>query len=53
MKSLKVILMLLSLTTVITAQDLSVYDLTTDHRKDPVGIDNKQPRLSWKIKGIG
>ena len=35
------------------SQDLSVYDLTCEHKKDPVGEDARQPRLSWKIKSSG
>jgi alpha-L-rhamnosidase len=34
-------------------QDLSVYDLTCEHKQNPIGIDVIQPRLSWKIKGTG
>lgn len=29
---------------------LEVYDLRTEYRKDPLGIDAEQPRLSWKIR---
>lgn len=53
MKSLKLILILLTFSGVIAAQDISVYDLTTEHRKDPVGIEVSNPRFSWKIKGSG
>jgi alpha-L-rhamnosidase len=53
MKSIKLILILLSLAGTIAAQDLSVYDLSCEHKKDPVGIDMKNPRLSWKIRGTG
>lgn len=53
MKSLKLFLILLTFCGVITAQDLSVYDLTTEHRKDPVGIELKNPRFSWKLRGSG
>ncbi|HSB95685.1 MAG TPA: glycoside hydrolase family 78 protein [Spongiibacteraceae bacterium] len=30
--------------------DLSVNDLTADHLRDPLGIDNLQPLLSWKLQ---
>ncbi len=30
-----------------------VYDLTTEHLKNPLGIDAVRPRLSWKIEGDG
>lgn len=53
MKSLKLLLILLCLSGSIYAQDLSVKDLTLEHKKDPVGIDVTQPRFSWKIVGSG
>ena len=28
---------------------IRVYDLTTEHKKNPLGIDEKYPRLSWKL----
>jgi alpha-L-rhamnosidase len=40
-------------TVALHAQKVSVYDLTVDHRINPLGIDNKAPRLSWKIRGEG
>ena len=49
MKTLYSFLALL-ITTIVLSQDLSLYDLTVENKKDPVGIDNKQPRLSWKLK---
>ncbi|MDQ8179409.1 family 78 glycoside hydrolase catalytic domain [Pelagicoccus sp. SDUM812005] len=30
--------------------DLSIYDLRTDDRVDPLGIDSVAPRLSWKLE---
>jgi alpha-L-rhamnosidase len=53
MKSLKLIIALLSLAGIIRAQDISVRDLSIEHRKNPVGIDVAQPRFSWKINGTG
>jgi alpha-L-rhamnosidase len=53
MKSLKLILIFLSLFGITFAQDLSLKDLTVDHKINPIGIGNKQPRFSWKIKGAG
>jgi alpha-L-rhamnosidase len=35
------------------AQDLAVKDLTVDHKVNPVGIADKNPGFSWKIKGTG
>ena len=53
MKSLKLTLFLLSLFGVTFAQDLSVKDLIVDHKVNPIGIDNRYPRFSWKIGGTG
>jgi alpha-L-rhamnosidase len=53
MKSLSLTLILLTLFGVSFAQDLSLKDLTVDHKVNPLGIDNKQPRFSWKISGTG
>ncbi len=53
MKSFKLILYLLLVPAVSFSQDLSAYDLTCEHKKNPVGIDNLQPRFSWKIKSTG
>jgi len=53
MKSLKLILFLLIIPAISFSQDLSAYDLTCGHRKNPVGTDVPQPRLSWKLKGSG
>jgi alpha-L-rhamnosidase len=49
MKSFKLILFFLSLFAISAAQDLSVKELTVDHKTSPVGIGNKQPAFSWKI----
>ena len=32
---------------------LHIYDLKTEYRKNPYGIDAKNPRFSWKIKSDG
>ena len=53
MKSLKLTLLFLSLFSISFAQDLSLKDLTTDHKINPIGIDNKFPEFSWKINGTG
>ena len=53
MKSLKLTLIFLSLFGITFAQDLSFKDLTVDHKINPIGTDNKQPRFSWKIIGTG
>ncbi|SDM17572.1 alpha-L-rhamnosidase [Catalinimonas alkaloidigena] len=34
----------------LAAQKLSVTDLTTEHKIDPMGLDVAQPRLSWKLQ---
>jgi len=53
MKSLRILLCLLFFPALSFSQDLSTYDLTCGHRKNPVGTDVPQPRLSWKIQGSG
>ncbi|MEI6047876.1 MAG: family 78 glycoside hydrolase catalytic domain [Bacteroidota bacterium] len=53
MKSLKLLLILLCFFGTISAQDLSVKDLSCEHKKNPIGIDTPQPRFSWKISGTG
>jgi alpha-L-rhamnosidase len=53
MKSLKLTLIFLCLFGVTFAQDLYFKDLTVDHKVNPIGIDNKQPRFSWKISATG
>jgi alpha-L-rhamnosidase len=49
MKSFKLLLIFLSLFAIAGAQDLSLKELTVDHKINPVGIDNKNPGFSWKI----
>jgi alpha-L-rhamnosidase len=53
MRSFKLSLLLLFITGSIFAQDLSVRDLTVEYKNNPVGIDSRQPRFSWKISGKG
>jgi alpha-L-rhamnosidase len=53
MKSFKLTLILLFIFGSTYAQDISVKDLTVEHKKNPIGIDATQPRLSWKITGTG
>src|SRR5690348_14427663 len=48
MKNLLFIFLLL-INGALQGQVLSVYDLSCEHRIDPVGISVQQPRLSWKI----
>ena len=49
MKHSSIILFLL-INSVVHAQKLSVYDLSCEHKINPIGIDAMQPRLTWKIK---
>jgi len=42
-------LVFLSLFAIAAAQDLSLKELTLDHKINPMGIDNKKPGFSWKI----
>ena len=53
MKSISLTIVILALFGVTFAQDLSLKDLTTDHKVNPIGTDNKIPRFSWKITGSG
>jgi alpha-L-rhamnosidase len=53
MKSIQFTLILLTLFGAAFGQDLSLKDLTCEHKKNPVGIDVIQPRFSWKIIGKG
>ncbi|MGD0342696.1 MAG: alpha-L-rhamnosidase N-terminal domain-containing protein, partial [Bacteroidales bacterium] len=53
MKSIKLIILLFFIFGRIYSQDITVKNLTTEHKKDPLGIDAVQPRLSWKIYGTG
>ena len=53
MKSLRLFLLLLFVPAIVFSQDLSVYDLTAEHKKNPVGLDVTNPRLSWKLKADG
>lgn len=53
MKSLKFSFLLIFISAGIFGQDLSVKELTVEHKKNPIGIDVQQPRFSWKISGPG
>ena len=49
MKPVKLTMFLAFFSLILSAQELSVYDLTCEYRTDPIGIDNPHPALSWKI----
>lgn len=53
MKTIKIVLSLLFVFTGLSAQQLSVSNLTAEHKTNPIGIDVPQPRLSWKISSTG
>ena len=53
MKPLKLMLSIVLISGTVSAQNLSVKDLTCEHKINPIGIDILQPRLSWKIIGVG
>jgi alpha-L-rhamnosidase len=53
MKSLSLTFVLLCLFGAVFAQDLSVFDLTCEHKQNPIGLGIIKPRLSWKITGKG
>ena len=50
MKTIPLILLLLSLCHPWTAFALSPVDLTCEYRHNPIGIDAPSPRLSWKLE---
>ena len=45
-------ILLLLLTQFAFAQKPEIYDLSCEHKINPMGIDAAQPRLSWKIKSV-
>ncbi|MEE9432027.1 MAG: glycoside hydrolase family 78 protein [Melioribacteraceae bacterium] len=45
--------LLFLISTMTFSQELSLYDLTCEHRVNPIGIETDSPRLSWKIKSSG
>ena len=53
MKSFKLSVLLMFIFGSIYSQDITVKNLTAEHKKDPIGIDILTPRLSWKIYGTG
>jgi alpha-L-rhamnosidase len=53
MKSLSLTLILISLFGISFSQDLTLKDLTIDHKVNPIGIESRNPRFSWKISGPG
>ena len=53
MKSILPAIAFIFLSGTLLAQELYLKELTTEHRKNPVGIDAAHPRFSWKISGTG
>lgn len=53
MKTFKILFLLLISFAGLNAQQLSVNNLTTEHKINPIGIDAAQPRFSWKISATG
>ncbi|MDX9811474.1 MAG: family 78 glycoside hydrolase catalytic domain [Bacteroidales bacterium] len=51
MKTIRLFLLLLSFSGSLFAQNLLVSDLSCDNKRNPLGIDNPKPGLSWKISG--
>lgn len=35
------------------AQSISIYDLSCENRTNPIGLDIKKPRFTWKIAATG
>jgi alpha-L-rhamnosidase len=50
MKSLKPAILFFVLCGTAIAQGLTVKEMTVEHKVNPIGIDSKQPRFSWKIE---
>ena len=53
MKQLSLAIAVFLISIITAAQDIAVKELSCDHKINPVGIDNKTPRLSWKLFGTG
>lgn len=54
MKSFNLLLLFVFLfESLFSQKEISLYDLTCEHKNNPLGIDVPQPRLSWKMKSAG
>ena len=53
MKKNNLILIFLLSVLGVSAQQLSVVDLTCEHKVNPIGLETQQPRFSWKINATG
>ncbi len=53
MKTVYFVVLFLLCTMTISSQELSVRNLTTEHRINPAGIDVTQPRFSWIVEATG
>ncbi|MDP4222273.1 MAG: glycoside hydrolase family 78 protein [Bacteroidota bacterium] len=53
MNELRLFIILTLISANVFSQDLSVYDLSCEHKKNPLGVDVLNPRLSWKINASG
>jgi len=53
MKKITTVLILSLINLVAFSQDLVVKDLTTEHKKNPIGLDFLHPRFSWKVEATG
>lgn len=49
MKQITICILLLIQTLLTSAQHLSIKELTTDYKKNPIGIGNAKPCFSWKL----
>ncbi len=50
MKFLGTLVITLLLSGAVISQDLEVFDLSVEHKKNPMGLETSTPRLSWKLK---
>jgi alpha-L-rhamnosidase len=53
MRSIKLFIILIFICSNLFSQSVTVKNLTVEHKVNPVGIDAKLPRFSWKIEGTG
>lgn len=53
MKRFNSLLILVLFPVTLFPKDISTYDLSCEHRRNPIGIDILQPLLSWKINAAG
>jgi len=53
MKNIPLLWLLLAVVPLLARAAVTVTDLRTEYKTDPIGLDIRQPRLSWKIAAAG